>query len=220
LIAAVRNSARHVVLLGEPGCDHERLGRIIHQVSHRRHNLFYDMTARPELDSINHQALRDACHGTVLVHLHQKGKLDERIVAALVHPDARLRLIICAQSLDKVEASFPTGLVRDAKQIVIPPLRDRTGEISELLDQWFIARRSLLRFAVLRDPLRESLLSYTWPHNLQELRETADILVQLAYCRSTRQATKDSQISRGVLRGWAQKLNLKLHLPLIPNKAE
>lgn len=222
LIAAVKDSARHVLLLGKPGSDQERLGRAIHQASHRRHNRFHVMTEKPRLTSANRQQLRDAGNGTVLVDLHQKGKLDERVAAALVHPDAKLRLIICARSPDKVEASFPCGIVHDAKKITIPSLWERKNEIVELLNHWFITRRSSLRFSALREELREKLLAYTWPENLQELRETADILLQLAHCRSVRKATEDSLISRGTLRGWCKKLKLKLkdQLPLIPDKAD
>jgi hypothetical protein len=219
LISAVRDSARHVLLLGEPGCDQERLGRIIHQASHRRHNLFHTMPERPKLNRDDHQALRDACNGTVFVHLHQRGKLDERIVAALVHPEARSRLVICAPSVEKIAASFPAHVVNEAKQIMILPLRDRAPEIGELLDQRFDACRAQLRFSAFRDELRSSLEAYAWPGNLGELREAADILVQLSHCRSARQAARESPFSRGELRGWAKKLNLKLLLPLVPSKA-
>jgi hypothetical protein len=218
LIAAVKDSSRHVLLLGEPGCDQARLGRQIHRVSHRRHNAFHAMPERPKLNSTTRQALSDACNGTVLVHLHHRGRLDARFVAALVHADANLRLIICARSLDKAEASLPAALVNDAKKITISPLRERIGEIPALLDRWFIASRSPLRFTALREELREGLLSHTWPENLQELRAAKDLLVQLASYRSVRQATKDSQFSRGALRGWAKKLNLTLQLPLILDK--
>lgn len=222
LLAAVKDSSRHVVLVGELGCDQERLGRQIHRASHRRHNVFHPMPERPKLNSTTRQHLSDACNGTVLVHLHHKGRLDERFVAALVHvhADAKLRLIICARSLDKVEASFPAALVNDAKKITIPPLRERISEISAMLDRWFIASRSPLRFSALRAELREGLLSHSWPENLQELRATKDLLIQLAPYRSVRQATKDSQFSRSALRGWAKKLNLTLQLPLIPDKAD
>jgi hypothetical protein len=150
LVAAVRESGRHILLLGENGCEQESLGRVIHQVSHRRHNRFFPLPERAKLDAATRDDLSDACNGSVLVHLHQKGKLDERLVAALVAPEAKLRLIICVRSPDKAEASFSTNLVSDAKKIRIPPLRERVAEIPELLDRWFIARRSPLRFAALR----------------------------------------------------------------------
>lgn len=221
LIAAVKDSTRHVVLLGEPGSDQARLARTIHQVSHRRHNQFYVLPDRPKLDSAIRQDLRDACNGIVLVQLYQRGKLDERLVATLVHPDAGLRLVLCARSLDKVEASFPIELVSDAKKITIQPLRKRISEIPELLDHWFIARRTRLRFAALRDELRQSLLSHQWPSNLEELRETADYLVQFAHYRSGRQATLESSITRSAFRGWIKTLNLRhLKFPLVPDRAD
>src|ERR1041384_8208729 len=100
------------------------------------------MPERVRLDSTLRQELRDSCNGTVLVHMHQKGKLDARLVAVLVDPDARLRLVLCARSLDKAEESFPAAVINDEKKIKIPPLRERAAEIPELMDQWFIGRRS------------------------------------------------------------------------------
>jgi hypothetical protein len=116
LIAAVRDSAHHVVLLGEPCSGQERLGRAIHHISHRRHKRFFALPARSTPDSGTRRDLRDACNGTALVRLYQKGKLNERLVDALAAPGAGLRLIVCARSLDKIEASFPAELVKEAIQ--------------------------------------------------------------------------------------------------------
>jgi len=68
LIASVRDSARHVLLRGEPGSDQESLGRVIHQVSHRRHNRFYPLPERAKLDSTicrRPRSLRLASHESV-----------------------------------------------------------------------------------------------------------------------------------------------------------
>jgi hypothetical protein len=218
LSAAVKDSTRPVLLIGEPGSDQLRLGRAIHQMSHRRHNGFWAASERPRLDSDTRQALRDACNGTVLVPLHQKGKLDTRFAAAVADPEAKLRLVVCARSHDKVEASLPVDAVREAKVIEIPPLRNRADEIPELLDKWFIGRRSSLRFKSLRDKLSEALLAYAWPENLQELREAADYLVMVSQYRSGRQAAKEAPVSRGQLRHWAEKLSVALEFPLVPNR--
>jgi len=215
LVTAVREPTRHVLLLGELGSEQERLGRLIHQVSRRRHNQFHALPELPELNGTRRHGLQDACGGTVLVPLYQRGKLHERIVAMLTNPGADLRLIICARSLDKVDASFPSDLVHDAKKIEISPLRQRKNEIPELLDQWSVADRSPLRFATLRGELRDGILAYGWPENLRELRALACILTLLAHCRSLRQATKEFQISRGTLRGWSRKLNTTIKFPLI-----
>lgn len=217
LIAAVKDSARHVLLLGEPRSGQERLGRAIHHISHRRHKRFLALPAKPKLDSSTRQDLCDARSGTVLVYLHHKGKLNERFVAALACRAARLRLIICARSRDKIEASFPARLVNEAMQITIQPLRERAGEIAELLDQWFIEDASPLRFTALREELRESLLSDPWPDNFDGLKEAADHLIQLAPCRSGRQAAQGSRFTRSALRSWTQKRNIRLKFPLVPD---
>jgi transcriptional regulator with AAA-type ATPase domain len=150
--------------------------------------------------------------------MHQKGKLDARLVAVLVDPDARLRLVLCARSLDKAEASFPAAVINDAKKIKIPPLRERAAEIPELMDQWFIGRRSQLRFHALREELRATLQTHAWPENLAELREAVDNLAKLAHYRSGRQAERESQLTRGELRGWTRRLKLKLTFPLLSDK--
>jgi transcriptional regulator with AAA-type ATPase domain len=220
LIAAVKDSARHILLLGEPRSGQDRLGRAIHHISHRRHNRFFTLPEKPKLDSGTRQDLQDAQSGTVFVRLYQKGKLKERFVEALSCPATMLRLIICARSRDKVEASFPAELVNKAMQITIPPLRERAGEIAELLDQWFITRNSPLRFATLRAELRESLLSDPWPDNFDGLREAADHLIQLAPYRSGRQATLDSQLTRATLRSWVQRRNMQIKFPLISDNTD
>ena len=219
LVAAVRDSARHMLLLGEPGCDQERLARLIHRVSHRRHNQFHALPEQPKLTSTRHQDIQDTCSGTMLVHLYHKGKLHQRIVEMLLAPAADLRLIICARSPDKADASFPSDLLHDAKQIKIPSLRQRKSEIPELLDQWFIARHSLLRYSALRDELRAGIMAYTWPENLRELRDLASMLCRLASCRSVRKAMAECQVSRGELRSWEKKFNTTLQFPLVASEA-
>lgn len=220
LISAIRDSARHVVLIGESGCDQDKLGRIIHRISHRRHNRFLIIAEpKPKLHGQLQQDLRDSSNGTLLVTLDQKGRLDQFLVEAIADPAASLRLIICAHSKEKAEASFPASVMNEAKQIVIPSLRERAnGEIHELLDRWFIAQRAQIRFSELRPGLRQGLLSYTWPGNLQELREAADYLVHLSQCGSGRQAAKAATFSRGALRRWIQRLNLTIKYPIISSE--
>jgi hypothetical protein len=220
LIASVRDSARPILLLGEPGCDQNNLASVIHQVSHRRHNRFYPLPERAKLDNSVRQELLNARNGTVLVHVHQRGKLDSQLVAALIHPDAELRLVLSARSADKAEASFPPDLMHDTKKIKIPPLRERTAELPELMDLRFLLCRSPLRFALLRTELRESLRAHTWPGNLEELRVTVDNLAQLAHYRSRGQAERESPLTRSKLRGWIKKLTLNLKFPLLPQDTE
>jgi hypothetical protein len=216
LIAAVNDSSRHILVIGEPGCDHERLGRAIHRVSHRRHNRFNPVSKAPQLDSITRQAIRDTRSGTLLVPLYQKGKLDQRFVAMLADKAMKLRLIICGPSRAKIEASFPGIVTNRATEVRISPLRGRRAEVSALLDQWFVEAASNLRYATLPLDVRASLEAYGWPKNLQELRETADYFMGLAPYRSMRQAIKGSHLTKTELRSWFRRLGISFKLPLIP----
>lgn len=216
LVSAVKDSRRHILLIGEPGSDQDRLARIIHHCSHRRHNRYEVLAAHPRLDPKTRQQIADASHGTVLVQMHGRGKLEPRLVTALLDPLMSLRLVLCAKSPDKAEASFPGLLVSEAKRINIPALRSRVADVPELLNQWLIARRSKVRFALLRAELREGIRGYTWPGNIEELRETADILAELAHFKSARQAAS-ARLTRGQLRGWGRKLGVTLKLPIIPD---
>lgn len=220
MIAAVQDSSRPMLLEGEPGTDQERLGRVIHQISHRRHNRFHPFSAEAKFDAAARDALRDARDGTVLVELHRKGALDPRFVEALVDPEHKLRLIIAARTSAKAEASFPVALMNNVKKITIAPLRERTDEIGELLDKWLIARRSNLRYSKLPEPVRDALQAYHWRGNLQELRESADNFAVLAHYRSIHQAIQDSELTRATLRTWMKRLNLKIKLPLLPPDKE
>lgn len=220
IISSIRDSTRHILLEGESGCDQERLGRAIHRMSRRREQRFIVLPAKPRLNAELYQTIRDAYNGTVLVPLHAKGALNPRVVAALVQPAAKLRLIICARSADKAQGSFPAELVHDAKKIKLPPLRERMGELPELLDRWLIARRSELRTLALPADLRESLQAHTWPGNLAELRETAEHLASLAHSHNESEAVRNSKLSRHALRAWFETMKVKPTLPLLPDPTE
>jgi hypothetical protein len=219
LITAVKDSSRHVLLTGEQGCDQARLGHAIHQVSHRRHKGFLDIGESIKLDSELRQKLLDARGGTLLVTLFHKGMLDQRLVQAMVEPEADLRLIICALSPGKIAASVPAETLQHAKLIKIPPLRERSAEIPQLFDKWFVNRRSTLRFAALRPELQQKIAAYLWPANLQEARGDADRLVTLSYYPTRYQAIKDSGITDSTLRRWEKRLGTAIKFPITAPKA-
>jgi hypothetical protein len=218
LIASVQDSSRHILFIGEPGCDQQRLGEVIHHISHRRHKRFQPIGKDPTLDSETRQKLIDAEHGTLFVPVFQKGRLDQRFVSAAIKPEAAIRLIICATSADKIAASFPAQTLQHAKQIKFRPLRERIAEIPQLLDKRLVVRRSMVRFAELRPGDQASLLAHEWPDNLQELRQAADRFAELAHYKTRYQAAKFSTLPESTLRRWTKRLKLALRFPLIPSK--
>jgi hypothetical protein len=216
LIAAVLNADRHFVIIAEPGNDQERLGQAIHMASPRRRHLLKVIPPEPGPGGISPQMVRDARGGTMLIWLPPKRRFDPTALAWMLAPEASLRLVLCAPSIGKVNASFPPAVVGGAHEVEIAPLRKREDEIPQLLDHWFVSIRSRLRFAALTEQAQQKLRSYAWRGNLQELRVAADHLSQLAHFRSERQATSDTEITRSASRSWRKRLGLSLPLTTFP----
>ena len=216
LISAVLDADRHFVIVAEPGNDQERLGQAIHMASPRRRHPFKVIPPEPKPGGIPYQTVRDARGGTMLIWLPPKRRFDPTALTWMLAPEANLRLILCAPSIGKVNASFPPAVVGGAHEIAIPPLRERKDEFPHLLDYWLVSNGSQLRFAALTDQAQQRLRSYEWRGNLQELRVAADHLAQLAHFRSERQATLDTETTRSEIRNWRKRLQLSL--PLMPTK--
>lgn len=212
LIAAVLDAARPFVIVAEPGNDQERLGQAVHMASPRRRHPFKVVPPEHKPGAISLQTVRDARGGTMLIWLPLKRRFDPPTLAWVLAPEASLRLILCAPSIGKMNASFPPTVVGGAHEVAIAPLRERKDEIPHLLDYWFVRNRSQLRFAALTEQAQQRLRSYEWRGNLQELRVAADHLAQLAHFRSERQATSDTDMTRGESRSWRKRLGLALPL--------
>lgn len=204
---------RHVFLRAEPGCDQERLGRAIHRMSLRRRHRF--VIAQPGAqDSVPvPQLVTNARNGTLLLRLDATGaRLDPAFVEALLSPEANVRIILCARSLKEAIDSVTEALASSAYRVEIPPVRERSGEIAAVLESWFIDRQSRLRFSDFTDENQAALRAYRWPENLEELREAADLLIQLAPHQFERQAAQEVNIPRSNVKRWLDARNLTLPL--------
>jgi hypothetical protein len=217
LITSAINSSKHIMLTGERGSDQERLGHAIHRISHRRENPFRILPDTPKIDSTTRKIIEECYHGTLMVSLYERGALSQRLVGMITDPSARVRLVICAPTRHKIAASFSSTTTDHATETALTPLRERTAEIPSLMDQWFIESGSPIRFGALPEATRTRLKSYTWPNNLLELKQSANYFVELAKHPSARQAARCSNITRGQLRTWCDRLNISIKLPLIPN---
>jgi hypothetical protein len=216
LIAAAVDADRHIVLIGEPGSGQERLGQAMHCASTRRHNQFISVPPTRMPGSADLQSIRDARDGTLLIWLPAKGKFDQDFIAYVMAPHTRTRLIICASSAGKVNASFPTSATEGTARFTIPPLHARKDEIPALLDRWFVECRSSLRFETLAPTIQGKLLAHHWPRNLQELQAAADHLAAFSHYRSEREAERDHSRTRSESRAWRKRM--KLPLPLVPKE--
>jgi DNA-binding NtrC family response regulator len=169
--------------------------------------------ARPVPQLVSH-----ARNGTLLVRLDAGGaRLEPGFVEALVSPDANVRIILCAQSLKEAIDSVTEKLASSAYRVEIAPVRERSGEIASHLERWFMDRRARLRFSDFTDENQAALRSYRWPQNLEEVREAADLLIQLAPYTSERKAATEVNIPRSNVKRWLD--TMKLTMPLLRESA-
>jgi hypothetical protein len=208
LMAAVHGG--HVFVRAEPGCDQQRLAEQIHHASLQRGK--HCVTA--QAGGLNEpQFVARARNGTLVLRLDTAGAtVGPAFLEALMRPDANVRLILCARSLKEAIDSVTETLAAGAYRVEIPPMRERPGEIASLLERWFIDRQSRLRFSDFTDDNQAALRSYRWPENLEEVRDTADTLIQLAPYASEREAVREVNLARTTTKRWLDKIGLSLPL--------
>lgn len=210
LMTAVRGD--HVLLLGEPGSDQERVARAIHGASLRRRHHFVKAVASTS-GRIDPQIITYAERGTLWLDLEQERlTVDASFVERLLVPDANVRVIISARTVHDARKSVGIDLVGRAHHVAIPPVRERAGEIATLLERAFIDRRSSLRIADLTEANQAALISFRWPGNLEQLRAAADRLVQLVPFATDRAAAPVLKIPRTTLQRWLATIGLELPL--------
>jgi transcriptional regulator of acetoin/glycerol metabolism len=204
----------HMLLLAEPGSDQERIARAVHSASLRRRHHF--VIARPTDGALDPQLVEHARNGTLLL-MPGPASLDPRFVEAVLRPELNVRAIICATSLKSAIDSVTEDLAGRAYKVRIAPVRERRGEIAGLLERWFIDRQARLRFSDLTDENQAALRGYRWPENLEELREVAYLLVQLAPFASERKAAMEVNIPRTTVKRWLDTIGLALPLVREPS---
>ncbi|WP_194189561.1 sigma-54-dependent Fis family transcriptional regulator [Clostridium chrysemydis] len=70
--------------------------------------------------------------------------------------------------------------------ITLPPLRERLGDISRLIDHFFLMKSLKLNKPnlILDESIKEKLLKYKWPGNIRELENCIENIVNLDGCMS------------------------------------
>ncbi|MGL5869616.1 sigma-54-dependent Fis family transcriptional regulator [Clostridium chrysemydis] len=70
--------------------------------------------------------------------------------------------------------------------ITLPPLRERLGDISRLIDHFFLMKSLKLNKPnlILDESIKEKLLKYRWPGNIRELENCIENIVNLDGCMS------------------------------------
>lgn len=192
-----------VLIIGEPGTGKELLARFIHAHSHRRGRPFQLVTCA-DLDDQAAEALlfgraqgagtpgifELADGGTIffdelsdlpasvqarVLRVIESGEVQRPGLATLHRVDVRL---IVASAADLRESTLSSGLkqVFAGKALVLPPLRERAGDI-ELFTQAMLDHQATTQHHApkrLSPEARAALLRYSWPGNVRELRQVIE----------------------------------------------
>jgi len=214
LIAAVKGGP--LLIVGEKGCEPERLAVELHQVSLRRQA---ERVEVPELPAARdaQRRLIDRARRSTLILSATGAPIDESFLTLALSPGYHVRVIAVAPSLDVAAQSLGLAAYGSLAQIAIRPMRDRRAEVLDLLDRLLLVeQRASVRTRDLREENRTALTRYRWPENLTEVREAAKYAAALAD-RSLRAAVPLAGVARSTLSDWVDRLGLDL--PLFPKKA-
>jgi two-component system, NtrC family, response regulator GlrR len=200
--AIARAAAGHALITGEPGTGKRLLARLVHEASKpsgplvtmrcaavprslAANELFGNNASRGEARFLDENAelssvdqttgfLAEARGGTVILDEigELPGDVQQRLARALelgLHDDVRIIATTSANvsRLQELRDRF-------AFELALPPLRERVGDIPQLVASMLAEHGR----TVSADAWRE-LTAYTWPGNLRELRAAVERAVRL-----------------------------------------
>ncbi len=220
-IAAVKlgpqQNARPLLIVGEAGCEPERLADEIHRISVWRKATPVVVTALPDGRDAQRDVIDRAKRSTMIVKANGT-PIDEVFLTLALSPSHHVRLIVVAPSVDVAAASLGLRAYGALDPLVIRPMRDRRDETFKLLDRLLVVEQhASVLTADLRAENRAALAAYRFPGNLAEVRDSAKYIAALAG-RSIRAAVPLAGVAKSTLSDWIDRLNLSL--PLFPKDFE
>ncbi len=189
-----------VLIIGETGVGKKAMGRYIHQLSSRREGELVFVDCSLSAEEVENQilghrdegtgrflrgALERANNGTVVLSAvdgldTEFQKKLSKILEELVDYDIDIRLLAnTTKNLSKLVGAgrFYRGLYNmiSSNSIFLPPLRERTNDISEIAKAMIIriSEREGREFRLSYDAL-EKLSAHYWTHNIAELESVLE----------------------------------------------
>jgi DNA-binding NtrC family response regulator len=183
---------RTALFLGEPGCGEEAAARTLHQDSPLSHRPFVNLKSVEALSIFEDARSEDALASVGMFYISHPDQLPPIAQAALLSLVRRygaqaprivafaqrgLRPLVSTSRFSPELAEFLSSL-----RIVIPPLRDRSEDIPQLLSHLVqrIAAQSGAPLPQLAPDLMDAARLLPWRGNLRELQSAAKGLLERA----------------------------------------
>jgi len=206
----------HVLIVGEKGCDQERLARTLHAISLRRKETLVELMDVPSERALQQDILRRATRSTLLLTIHEETPvMDDAFASSLFSTTFQIRVVAVAPTRAKAAAVLGEANLLSMTMIRLRPVAMRASVIPRLLDQMLVHRGAVIRVSDLTRFNQQALQVYAWPENLDSLRETADYLQTVALMPSLRSAAEQLNVPRSTLTYWHNN-KLKFEAPLVP----
>jgi hypothetical protein len=223
LVEAVKG-AGHLLLIGEHGCEPERLGRAIHAASRRRQRALVELDRVPAGRAEQRAIVDRARRSTLLLDLRAPAPADRRAIdpalcALVFAPEYQIRVLVIAQSSSAARRLLPADRLAELRSIELRPIAGRRPELPALLDRLLAERGSALQLGDLTDKNRAALLTHEWRDNLTGLRTAADRLAAISRvpgwaALDWRDRSAAIGVAKSTLHDWFTTLGLSL--PLAP----
>lgn len=211
LVAAAHGS--HILITGEPGCDHARVARTIHDISLLRARAPVSVRHVPDERARQREMLDNAARSTLILEIDAKTPvMDAAFASAVFSPEQHIRVIALAPSITRANQVLGDPNVRDMRLVSLQPLARRQRMIPRLLDRLLVDRGIALRTADLTPKNQAALQSYDWPHNFDDLRLAADRIDVLAREGTLRKTAEVLGMSVSTFHYWFNAVGLSLPL--------
>lgn len=207
----------HLLLTGEPGCEHHRLACAIHAMSLVRKRKPVDCTTIPPDRADQVALIQRARQSTMVLKVtEQTQRLDPTFCSMLFSSDSHVRVIVIAPTPSGARRVLPSDHLDQMQHVWIRPIGVRVGELPVIFDRLLSERDPSLRFANLTESNRARLLAREWRRNWEELRITWDRLVGIARMAESdwRGRAAALGMKKTTLHEWYFK-TMKLDLPLL-----
>jgi hypothetical protein len=204
---------RDVAIIGEPGCDQDRLVQVIHRVSPRGRMplIRYDDLLLPP--GSERRLVEELGRATLVLSADKTGRPLVPLVRALLFArECEVRKVVLAQTTATAMEVVGVETFARMQVVEVPPVRRRKSDLRALVDHELAQRGSDLRFAGLSAANQTALSRYEWPGNLPRLREVVDWLHAIGSTGSIRRAADRLAVSRSSLQDWLDQIGLGLPL--------